>query len=417
MWHYLPDTAIVNNIEFDHADIYRDEEAYKLRLRAVHQPDPGRTARWSRAGIRRSVRELAPRNRSRRSRVVRLPTRAADATASTPRWQAVDVDFGTDEHTLPRRCTTARSGARSRRRWRARSTCGTAWPRSPPPNPSAPTARAYARGCAPSAACGDGMEVRGEVRGITVIDDFAHHPTAVRETIDAVRQRYAGRPIVAVFEPRSYTAQRREFQEPYRARAFGGRPDRARGALPSGALHGGDGARPARAGGGAGGRRGSTADYIPELDEIVAHLTAAPEGRRGRADHVQRRLRRDPPEAAGRDRGWRLALSGAAPTRGDARSGSRSGRCGRSRSPRGERPPATSRASPPAYTSAVHVQLLPGDRADEHPLVARPARAHAPGRGCPRCRAGPRPRTPAVGRSGRAARARALGSPSRSAGR
>ncbi|MDQ3388728.1 MAG: UDP-N-acetylmuramate:L-alanyl-gamma-D-glutamyl-meso-diaminopimelate ligase, partial [Gemmatimonadota bacterium] len=50
---------------------------------------------------------------------------------------------------------------------------------------------------------------------ITVIDDFGHHPTAVRETIDAARQRYAGRPIVAVFEPRSYTAQRRESQEPY----------------------------------------------------------------------------------------------------------------------------------------------------------------------------------------------------------
>ena len=59
------------------------------------------------------------------------------------------------------------------------------------------------------------MEVRGEVDGITVIDDFAHHPTAVRETIDAARQRYGDRPIVAVFEPRSYTAQRREFQEPY----------------------------------------------------------------------------------------------------------------------------------------------------------------------------------------------------------
>jgi UDP-N-acetylmuramate: L-alanyl-gamma-D-glutamyl-meso-diaminopimelate ligase len=65
------------------------------------------------------------------------------------------------------------------------------------------------------------MEVRGEVRGVTVIDDFAHHPTAIRETIDAVRQKYKGRRIVAVYEPRSYTAQRREFQDDY-ARAFGG---------------------------------------------------------------------------------------------------------------------------------------------------------------------------------------------------
>jgi UDP-N-acetylmuramate: L-alanyl-gamma-D-glutamyl-meso-diaminopimelate ligase len=65
------------------------------------------------------------------------------------------------------------------------------------------------------------MEVRGEVLGVTVIDDFAHHPTAIRETIDAVRQKYKGRRIVAVYEPRSYTAQRREFQNDY-ARAFGG---------------------------------------------------------------------------------------------------------------------------------------------------------------------------------------------------
>ena len=61
------------------------------------------------------------------------------------------------------------------------------------------------------------MEVSGVARGVTVIDDFAHHPTAVRETVQAVRQRFEGRRVVAIFEPRSYTAQRREFQEPYRA--------------------------------------------------------------------------------------------------------------------------------------------------------------------------------------------------------
>jgi UDP-N-acetylmuramate: L-alanyl-gamma-D-glutamyl-meso-diaminopimelate ligase len=65
------------------------------------------------------------------------------------------------------------------------------------------------------------MELKGEVGGVTVIDDFAHHPTAVRETIDAVRQKYSGRRIVAVFEPRSYTAQRREFQDDY-VKAFRG---------------------------------------------------------------------------------------------------------------------------------------------------------------------------------------------------
>jgi UDP-N-acetylmuramate: L-alanyl-gamma-D-glutamyl-meso-diaminopimelate ligase len=115
------------------------------------------------------------------------------------------------------------------------------------------------------------MEVRGEARGVTVIDDFAHHPTAVRETIAAVRQRYVGRPIVAVFEPRSYTAQRKEFQADY-ARAFAGadqvvlaglfHPERytKETAMDPDALV--DGWRAA----------GKQAWFIPDPDQIVRHL-------------------------------------------------------------------------------------------------------------------------------------------------
>jgi UDP-N-acetylmuramate: L-alanyl-gamma-D-glutamyl-meso-diaminopimelate ligase len=115
------------------------------------------------------------------------------------------------------------------------------------------------------------MEVRGEVKGVTVIDDFAHHPTAVRETIQATRQRYQNRPLVAVFEPRSYTAQRREFQDDY-ARAF----EEADTVIIAGLFH------PERytsktaldpnelvdfwRG------QGKSAEYIPEPDRIVTHL-------------------------------------------------------------------------------------------------------------------------------------------------
>jgi UDP-N-acetylmuramate: L-alanyl-gamma-D-glutamyl-meso-diaminopimelate ligase len=59
------------------------------------------------------------------------------------------------------------------------------------------------------------------VKGIAVIDDFAHHPTAVRETIAAVLAQYPGRRLVAVFEPRSNTAMRKIHQEEY-AHAFKG---------------------------------------------------------------------------------------------------------------------------------------------------------------------------------------------------
>jgi UDP-N-acetylmuramate: L-alanyl-gamma-D-glutamyl-meso-diaminopimelate ligase len=115
------------------------------------------------------------------------------------------------------------------------------------------------------------MEVRGEARGVVVIDDFAHHPTAVRETIDAVRQRYGDRPLVAIFEPRSYTAQRREFQDAYR-RAFGAADQVVLAGLfhperytEQTALNPQELVQAWRG-------EGKEAWYIPEPDEIVAHL-------------------------------------------------------------------------------------------------------------------------------------------------
>jgi UDP-N-acetylmuramate: L-alanyl-gamma-D-glutamyl-meso-diaminopimelate ligase len=62
-------------------------------------------------------------------------------------------------------------------------------------------------------------EVRGVARGITVLDDFAHHPTAVRVTLEGVRQAYPGARLWAVFEPRSATSRRAVFQHEY-AQAF-----------------------------------------------------------------------------------------------------------------------------------------------------------------------------------------------------
>jgi UDP-N-acetylmuramate: L-alanyl-gamma-D-glutamyl-meso-diaminopimelate ligase len=63
------------------------------------------------------------------------------------------------------------------------------------------------------------MEVRGVIGGVTVIDDFAHHPTAVEETLKALRQKYEGQRLIAVFEPRSWSSRLAVFQEPY-AKAF-----------------------------------------------------------------------------------------------------------------------------------------------------------------------------------------------------
>jgi len=57
------------------------------------------------------------------------------------------------------------------------------------------------------------QEIRGEVRGVKVIDDFAHHPTAIAHTLQALRHRYRGHRLWAVFEPRSNTTRRAVFQQ------------------------------------------------------------------------------------------------------------------------------------------------------------------------------------------------------------
>jgi UDP-N-acetylmuramate: L-alanyl-gamma-D-glutamyl-meso-diaminopimelate ligase len=56
------------------------------------------------------------------------------------------------------------------------------------------------------------LEVRAEVAGVTIIDDFAHHPTAIRETLRALRGAYSGRRLWAVLEPRSNTLRRNVFE-------------------------------------------------------------------------------------------------------------------------------------------------------------------------------------------------------------
>jgi UDP-N-acetylmuramate: L-alanyl-gamma-D-glutamyl-meso-diaminopimelate ligase len=59
------------------------------------------------------------------------------------------------------------------------------------------------------------LQLIGEAAGVAVVDDFAHHPTALAVTIAAARQRWPGRRLVVAFEPRSITAARRSFQESY----------------------------------------------------------------------------------------------------------------------------------------------------------------------------------------------------------
>jgi UDP-N-acetylmuramate: L-alanyl-gamma-D-glutamyl-meso-diaminopimelate ligase len=218
MWHYLPDTAIVNNIEFDHADIYRDEEAYKFAFARFINLIPKNgvlVAGWDSP----IMRELAPKSFAP-VESFGYGDDASPPPASQPHWHARDVEFSESG--------TRFRAFRSDKEWGPVDTplAGAFNVR----NVLAVIAAAEAvkadrdgvrEGLRTFASVKRRMEVRGEIRGVAVIDDFAHHPTAIRETIAAIRQKYKGRRIVAVFEPRSYTAQRREFQNDY-VKAFRG---------------------------------------------------------------------------------------------------------------------------------------------------------------------------------------------------
>ncbi len=206
--HYLPELAIVNNIEFDHADIYKDLAAVKLAFRRLMNLVPGNgrlIAGWDSPHVREVVAEFGDRLHTQ------LETFGTSADAE---WQARDIDF---------------AGELTRFRvYRA----GQMWGEFAMPligefnvrNCLAVIIAADAWGIE-QAAIKDAlatfqsvqrrMQVRGEARGVTVIDDFAHHPTAVRETLQALRAKYKDRRLVAVFEPRSISSRLAVFQQAY----------------------------------------------------------------------------------------------------------------------------------------------------------------------------------------------------------
>jgi len=204
MWHYLPRTAVVTNVEFDHADIYRDDVAYRFAFeRFVNLvPRTGTLIIGWEGAVERTLAE-----RSWAS--VESFGLGVDPL---PRWHAQDVTYGPDgaaftlhvdgrnEGRFQMPLTGAFNVRNALAAVAAARSVGASWD-------------GIREGLASFRSVRRRMEVRGEARGVTVIDDFAHHPTAVRETIQATRQRFAGGRVVAVFEPRSYTAQRREFQQ------------------------------------------------------------------------------------------------------------------------------------------------------------------------------------------------------------
>jgi UDP-N-acetylmuramate: L-alanyl-gamma-D-glutamyl-meso-diaminopimelate ligase len=194
--HYLPEIGIVNNVEFDHADIFAD-------LAAVQR------------SFSHFIR-LIPRNGM-------LMANGDDANLS-PLLESAPcpvMRFGLGDGNALRAVPAGDSEAESAFRvGESKFRFGLAGEHN---LRNALGVVAVARQCGlsdPQIQAGfDGfegvkrrLEIRGVVRGVTVIDDFAHHPTAIRETLKGLRTRYPGRRVWALFEPRSNSTRRRVFQ-------------------------------------------------------------------------------------------------------------------------------------------------------------------------------------------------------------
>jgi len=206
--HYLPELAIVNNIEFDHADIYKDLDAVQLAFRRFMNlvPENGRLiAGWDSPNVRTVVESFGERL------FTQLETFGTDSSA---KWQIRNADFSQGLSRFEVFCEnqswgqfeTPLLGEFNLLNCLAVIVAADAWGID---QQRIRAALATFKNVKRRA------EVRGEERGVLVIDDFAHHPTAVRETLRALRARYSDRRLIAVFEPRSWSSRLAVFQNDY----------------------------------------------------------------------------------------------------------------------------------------------------------------------------------------------------------
>ncbi len=206
--HYFPDAVILTSVEFDHADIYKDLEAVETAFKRLVNLIP------------------------RRGRIIAFDGMAGETEESASLKRCLSKSF----------CPVERYGAGPLSGWRitnqkfeaGRTTWsvlreGLAWADLEFPlageynvwNATAAAAMAAAYGISKDEIAAAlktfksvkrRLEVKAQVNGITIIDDFAHHPTAIAGTLKALRARYAGARLWAILEPRSNTLRRRVLQ-------------------------------------------------------------------------------------------------------------------------------------------------------------------------------------------------------------
>lgn len=200
--HYFPDAMILTHVEFDHADIYRDLDAVKIAFKRLVNlvPRRGRVVAFDGSA---NVSECVARAFCKVERY---------GFADGSEWQLTDL-----------------SHREGKTEWRLQRAGGEPLLLTLPMagehnalNATAAAALAAGQGIADDAIVAAvasfksvkrRLEVRAVVRGVTVIDDFAHHPTAIRETLRALRSAYPDARLWAVLEPRSNTLRRNVFEQ------------------------------------------------------------------------------------------------------------------------------------------------------------------------------------------------------------
>ncbi len=269
--HYHARTLLLTSVEFDHADIYRDLEHVKGAFRALCSALPAEgtlVAALAEPNVA-EVAAAAPRP------AIGYGVGPAAEAAALP-WLARSLEAtpdGTRFEVMVRGAARGEGFLRAHGRTNVENALGALATLDALGVPLAEALGALPRYLGVKRR----QEVRGEVGGVTVIDDFAHHPTAVRETLLGLRARFAGRPLVAVFEPRSNTSRRKVFQREY-AEAFGAADRVVVAAAPQGPVYSATGevtelfsseelAGELRA-------RGASAVALDWVDAIVDHLAA-----------------------------------------------------------------------------------------------------------------------------------------------
>src|SRR3984893_1985445 len=199
--HYHPHDVIITSLEFDHADIYADLAAIELQFRRMVNlvPRGGRIVAWGESEAVRGVVQKAF-----------CPVETYGFTSGMD-WLVGDIEYSEDTTNF-RVSHHGTEVARVRMALAGRHNVLNAVAAIAIAHGRGVSGDAIARAMAAFRGVFRRLEVKREVSGVLVVDDFAHHPAAIAATIDAARHRWPGRKLWALFEPRSNTMRRRVFE-------------------------------------------------------------------------------------------------------------------------------------------------------------------------------------------------------------